>query len=149
MTSAYRVMQLEADGKVLEGKEELSISRSKGSLGCLNIITGKSNEASKTSGAAANRKYSKSCNILAVYLCFGISCLVVKAQVKDKGRKEVMQILKCKYCVECDELAQRAEASKEGNASLTAVGRDIGEIGWGGEANGILIVLATVDCVFV
>ncbi|KAL8112735.1 hypothetical protein AgCh_020151 [Apium graveolens] len=50
----------EADGKVSEGKEKLPIKRSKGSLGSLNMITGKNNEASKTLGAAANGGYSKS-----------------------------------------------------------------------------------------
>lgn len=49
----------EADGKVSEGKEKLPIKRSKGSLGSLNMITGKNNEASKTLGAAANGGYSK------------------------------------------------------------------------------------------
>ncbi|XP_063944437.1 bZIP transcription factor 16 isoform X1 [Daucus carota subsp. sativus] len=50
----------EADGKVSEGKEKLPIKRSKGSLGSLNMITGKNSEGSKTSGAPANGGYSKS-----------------------------------------------------------------------------------------
>ncbi|XP_074333735.1 bZIP transcription factor 16-like isoform X3 [Apium graveolens] len=51
---------MEADGKVSEGKEKLPIKRSKGSLGSLNMITGKTNEAGKPSGAATNGGYSKS-----------------------------------------------------------------------------------------
>ncbi|KAM7493844.1 hypothetical protein LguiB_028453 [Lonicera macranthoides] len=51
---------LEADGKSPEGKEKLPIKRSKGSLGSLNMITGKNIEAGKTSGASANGGYSKS-----------------------------------------------------------------------------------------
>ncbi|KAK9928073.1 hypothetical protein M0R45_025227 [Rubus argutus] len=51
---------IEADGKPSEAKEKLPIKRSKGSLGSLNMITGKNNELSKTSGASANGVYSKS-----------------------------------------------------------------------------------------
>ncbi|XP_042953187.1 bZIP transcription factor 16-like isoform X4 [Carya illinoinensis] len=43
-----------------EVKEKLPIKRSKGSLGSLNMITGKNNEHTKTSGASANGVYSKS-----------------------------------------------------------------------------------------
>lgn len=50
---------MEADGKPSEGKEKLPIKRSKGSLGSLNMITGKNNELGKTSGASANGAYSK------------------------------------------------------------------------------------------
>ena len=46
---------MEVDGKSSDGKEKSSIKRSKGSLGSLNMITGKSNnELGKTSGASAN-----------------------------------------------------------------------------------------------
>lgn len=55
---------IEADGKVSEGKEKLPIKRSKGSLGSLNMITGKNNEASKTSGLGANGGYSKRYNLI-------------------------------------------------------------------------------------
>lgn len=51
---------MEADGKPSEVKEKLPIKRSKGSLGSLNMITGKNNEHGKTSGASANGVYSKS-----------------------------------------------------------------------------------------
>ncbi|CAL5436341.1 unnamed protein product [Camellia sinensis] len=51
---------MEADGKLSEGKEKLPIKRSKGSLGSLNMITGKNNEPGKISGASANGAYSKS-----------------------------------------------------------------------------------------
>lgn len=51
---------MEADGRPSEVKEKLPIKRSKGSLGSLNMITGKNNEASKTSGASTNGAYSKS-----------------------------------------------------------------------------------------
>lgn len=47
------------DGKSSEGKEKLPIKRSRGSLGSLNMITGKNNGAGKTSGASANGVYSK------------------------------------------------------------------------------------------
>ncbi|KAL3497910.1 hypothetical protein ACH5RR_040642 [Cinchona calisaya] len=50
----------EVDGKPSEGKEKLPIKRSKGSLGSLNMITGRNNEPGKTSGASANGAYSKS-----------------------------------------------------------------------------------------
>ena len=52
---------MEADGKSSEGKEKLPIKRSKGSLGSLNMLTGKNNELGKTSGASANGVYSKRC----------------------------------------------------------------------------------------
>ncbi|KAK4349585.1 hypothetical protein RND71_032340 [Anisodus tanguticus] len=51
---------VEVDGKSSEGKEKLPIKRSKGSLGSLNMITGKNNGPGKTSGASANGGYSKS-----------------------------------------------------------------------------------------
>ncbi|KAG8375136.1 hypothetical protein BUALT_Bualt10G0069000 [Buddleja alternifolia] len=51
---------MEVDGKSSEGKGKLPIKRSKGSLGSLNMITGKNNEPGKTSGASANGVYSKS-----------------------------------------------------------------------------------------
>ncbi|XP_060179762.1 bZIP transcription factor 16-like isoform X1 [Lycium barbarum] len=51
---------VEVDGKSSEGKEKLPIKRSKGSLGSLNMITGKNNGPGKTSGASANGAYSKS-----------------------------------------------------------------------------------------
>ncbi|CAI9095299.1 OLC1v1031218C1 [Oldenlandia corymbosa var. corymbosa] len=50
----------EFDGKPSEGKEKLPIKRSKGSLGSLNMITGRNNEPGKTSGASANGGCSKS-----------------------------------------------------------------------------------------
>uniref|UniRef100_M4E392 BZIP domain-containing protein n=1 Tax=Brassica campestris TaxID=3711 RepID=M4E392_BRACM len=45
---------VEGDGKQAEVKEKLPIKRSKGSLGSLNMIIGKKNEAGKNSGASAN-----------------------------------------------------------------------------------------------
>ncbi|KAG2376463.1 hypothetical protein LR48_Vigan06g081000 [Vigna angularis] len=51
---------MEADGKPPEVKEKLPIKRSKGSLGSLNMITGKSNEHGKTTGTSANGNHSKS-----------------------------------------------------------------------------------------
>ncbi|KAM0967318.1 hypothetical protein ACFX13_023329 [Malus domestica] len=51
---------MEADGNPSEVKDKLPIKRSKGSLGSLNMITGKNNELGKTSGASANGVYSKS-----------------------------------------------------------------------------------------
>ncbi|KAK4389182.1 bZIP transcription factor 68 [Sesamum angolense] len=51
---------VEVDGKSSEGKGKLPIKRSKGSLGSLNMITGKNNEPGKTSGGTANGVHSKS-----------------------------------------------------------------------------------------
>ncbi|WZZ59715.1 bZIP transcription factor 68-like [Brassica napus] len=51
---------VEGDGKQAEAKEKLPIKRSKGSLGSLNMIIGKKNEAGKNSGASANGACSKS-----------------------------------------------------------------------------------------
>ncbi|XP_022717238.1 bZIP transcription factor 16-like isoform X2 [Durio zibethinus] len=51
---------METDGKPSDVKEKLPIKRSKGSLGSLNMITGKNNNLGKTSGASANGVYSKS-----------------------------------------------------------------------------------------
>nr|AAK39131.1 bZIP transcription factor 3 [Phaseolus vulgaris] len=51
---------MEADGKPPEVKEKLPIKRSKGSLGSLNMITGKNNEHGKTRGTSANGIHSKS-----------------------------------------------------------------------------------------
>ncbi|CAH2049697.1 unnamed protein product [Thlaspi arvense] len=50
---------VEPDSKLSEGKEKLPIKRSKGSLGSLNMITGKTSEPGKTCGASANGVYSK------------------------------------------------------------------------------------------
>nr|XP_043627711.1 bZIP transcription factor 16-like isoform X1 [Erigeron canadensis]XP_043627712.1 bZIP transcription factor 16-like isoform X1 [Erigeron canadensis] len=49
----------EVDGKAMDGKEKLPIKRSKGSLGSLNMITGKNNEPGKA-GASANGVHPKS-----------------------------------------------------------------------------------------
>ncbi|XP_062073484.1 bZIP transcription factor 16-like isoform X2 [Humulus lupulus] len=51
---------IEADGRPSEVKEKLPIKRSKGSLGSLNMITGKNSELGKGSGGSANGAYSKS-----------------------------------------------------------------------------------------
>ncbi|XWS62218.1 hypothetical protein CRYUN_Cryun07bG0191900 [Craigia yunnanensis] len=51
---------LETDGKPSDVKEKLPIKRSKGSLGSLNMITGKNSNLGKTLGASANGVYSKS-----------------------------------------------------------------------------------------
>nr|XP_043640271.1 bZIP transcription factor 68-like isoform X5 [Erigeron canadensis] len=50
---------MEVNGKSPEGKEKLPIKRSKGSLGSLNMTTGKNNEP-KNVGASANGSYPKS-----------------------------------------------------------------------------------------
>ncbi|XP_076959251.1 bZIP transcription factor 68-like [Bidens hawaiensis] len=50
---------VEVDGKSPDGKEKLPIKRSKGSLGSLNMITGKNNVPNKA-GASANGAYPKS-----------------------------------------------------------------------------------------
>ncbi|KAG6409803.1 hypothetical protein SASPL_127845 [Salvia splendens] len=51
---------MEVDGKSSEGKGKLPIKRSKGSLGSLNMITGKNDEPGKASGATANGAHPKS-----------------------------------------------------------------------------------------
>ena len=50
---------MEVDGKSSEGKGKLPIKRSKGSLGSLNMITGKNDEPGKASGATANGVHPK------------------------------------------------------------------------------------------
>ncbi|XP_020596932.1 bZIP transcription factor 16-like isoform X2 [Phalaenopsis equestris] len=50
----------EAEGKSSEGKEKSPMKRSKGSLGSLNLITGKNSELGKTSAASGNGAYSQS-----------------------------------------------------------------------------------------
>ncbi|MCI05176.1 transcription factor HBP-1a-like, partial [Trifolium medium] len=49
----------EADGKPHEVKEKLPIKRSRGSMGSMNMVTGKNNELGKTPGASANGIHSK------------------------------------------------------------------------------------------
>ncbi|XP_061371321.1 bZIP transcription factor 16-like isoform X4 [Gastrolobium bilobum] len=51
---------IKAEGKPPEVKEKLPIKRSKGSLGSLNMITGKNNELGKTPRKSANGIHSKS-----------------------------------------------------------------------------------------
>ncbi|KAL1532222.1 bZIP transcription factor 16-like [Salvia divinorum] len=51
---------MEVDGKSSEGKGKLPIKRSKGSLGSLNMFTGKNDEPGKTSGATENGAHPKS-----------------------------------------------------------------------------------------
>ncbi|XP_028754685.1 bZIP transcription factor 16 [Neltuma alba] len=51
---------MEGDAKPPEMKEKLPVKRSKGSLGNLNMITGKNNEISKNPGTSANGIHSKS-----------------------------------------------------------------------------------------
>lgn len=66
---------MEADGKPSDAKEKLPIKRSKGSLGSLNMITGKNNELGKTSGASANGAYSKRyIGSLEIYLIWFTFC---------------------------------------------------------------------------
>lgn len=49
----------EVDGKPSEAKEKLPVKRSKGSLGSLNMITGKNNNEHGKSGAPANGVFSQ------------------------------------------------------------------------------------------
>ncbi|KAL8141739.1 hypothetical protein V2J09_014771 [Rumex salicifolius] len=51
---------MDVDAKLPVGKEKLPIKRSKGSLGSLNMITGKKKEQVKSKGPLANGTYSKS-----------------------------------------------------------------------------------------
>lgn len=51
--SGNTIGNADADGKPPEGKEKLPIKRSKGSLGSLKMITGKSDEECKTTGPSA------------------------------------------------------------------------------------------------
>ncbi|KAK9716144.1 hypothetical protein RND81_06G213800 [Saponaria officinalis] len=50
----------DADSKQPETKEKLPVKRMRGSLGSLNMITGKNNEEGKTTGTSANGNCSKS-----------------------------------------------------------------------------------------
>lgn len=52
--SGNTLSSTETDGKLSEGKEKLPIKRSKRSLSSSNMVTGKNNGPSKTSGASAN-----------------------------------------------------------------------------------------------
>ncbi|OIV93795.1 hypothetical protein TanjilG_03758 [Lupinus angustifolius] len=60
-TSGNTAVSVEANDKLPEVKNKLPIKRSKGSLGSLNMITGKNNEPCKTPGTSANGINSKSC----------------------------------------------------------------------------------------
>lgn len=50
---------MEVDGKPPEGKEKLPIKRSKGSLGSLNMITGKKHDQGKAKEPLTNGAYTK------------------------------------------------------------------------------------------
>ncbi|KAK2970114.1 hypothetical protein RJ640_017771 [Escallonia rubra] len=117
---------IEVDGKSSEGKEKLPIKRSKGSLGSLNMITGKNNEPGKTTGASANGVYSKSADSASE----GSS-----DEGSDANSQNVVQYA-CWHYVRCDSSdiclivledsqmksgsrqdSQEAEASQNGNAA--------------------------------
>ncbi|XP_019105091.1 bZIP transcription factor 68 isoform X2 [Beta vulgaris subsp. vulgaris] len=91
----------EADGKHPEGKEKLPIKRSKGSLGSLNMITGKNNEEGKTTGPAANGACSKSADSGSDGSSEGSDA---NSQNDSGGREE----------------AQEADASQSGNSAHVA-----------------------------
>ena len=55
---------METEGKPSEVKEKLPVKRSKGSLGSLNMITGKTNELGKTSGTSTNGIPSKRYDVI-------------------------------------------------------------------------------------
>jgi len=56
---------MEVDGKSPEGKEKSPFKSLKGSLGSLNVITGKSNnDPGKTSGASGNGGFSHRYNFM-------------------------------------------------------------------------------------
>ncbi|MQM00252.1 hypothetical protein Taro_032984, partial [Colocasia esculenta] len=78
----------DVDGKSSEGKEGSNLKQSNGSLGSLNMITGKNgNEMGKTSGVSANEAFSQRYHnrrelvgkihskVLSDYICFG--CLSI------------------------------------------------------------------------
>lgn len=67
---------MEADGKPSDVKEKLPVKRSKGSLGSLNLISGKNNELGKTSGASANGAYSKRYYCICSSTCIDVICIV-------------------------------------------------------------------------
>lgn len=50
---------MEVDGKSSEGKEKLPIKRSRGSVGSLNLTSGKNNEPEKPIVVPENGAYSK------------------------------------------------------------------------------------------
>ena len=74
----------DAHGKPHEGKEKLPIKRSKGSLGSLKMITGKSDEEGKTTGPSANGASSKRYTgtqqgIVCVFLVAAFACFMLYA----------------------------------------------------------------------
>ncbi|KAL0671252.1 hypothetical protein Bca4012_033956 [Brassica carinata] len=105
--------------KQSEVKEKLPIKRSRGSLGSLNMITG------KNSGASANGAYSKSGESASDGSSEGSdantqnhleSCL--SRQRRKQSNRESARRSRLRKQAECDELAQRAEVLNEENASL-------------------------------
>ncbi|XP_020978425.1 bZIP transcription factor 16 isoform X2 [Arachis ipaensis] len=167
---------MEADGKPPEVKEKLPIKRSKGSLGSLNMITGKNNEPGKT-GTSANGIHSKSgesasegssegsdansqnesqlksggrqdsyeagvpgavpgptTKVPSTAVAGGMVAAgsrdsvqsqlwlqderELKRQRRKQSNRESARRSRLRKQAECDELAQRAEALKEENASL-------------------------------
>ncbi|CAL0311785.1 unnamed protein product [Lupinus luteus] len=109
---------MEADVvKPPEAKEKLPIKRSKGSLGSLNMITGKNNEHSKTTGTSANGIHSKSGDSASEGTSEGSDANSQNdSQLKSGGRQD-------SYEEEPSQNGSSAHASQNGglNAPHTAV----------------------------
>ncbi|KAF7829180.1 bZIP transcription factor 16 isoform X1 [Senna tora] len=89
---------MESDGKPHEVKEKLPIKRSKGSLGSLNMITGKNIELGKTSGTSANGIHSKSGESASEGSSEGsdansqnVSAEPLDSQLKSEGRQDSVE----------------------------------------------------------
>ncbi|XP_056687268.1 bZIP transcription factor 16 isoform X2 [Spinacia oleracea] len=91
----------DVEAKHHEGKEKLPIKRSKGSLGSLNMITGKNNEDGKTTRPAANGSCSKSAESASDGSSEGSD---TNSQNDSEGRQE----------------GQEADASHSGNSAHVA-----------------------------
>ncbi|XP_077234918.1 bZIP transcription factor 1-A-like [Tasmannia lanceolata] len=94
---------MEVDFKSSEGKERSPLKRSKGSLGSLNMLTGKNNnDTGKTSGASANGGFSQS----------GESASEGSSEGSDANSQNDSQQKAC-----CVQDSLEAEASQNGNAA--------------------------------
>ncbi|XP_022737381.1 bZIP transcription factor 16-like isoform X2 [Durio zibethinus] len=84
---------MEVDGKPSDVKEKLPIKRSKGSLGSLNMITGKNDNLGKASGASANGVYSKSAESGSEGTSDGSDAISQNdSQLKSAGRQDYGEV---------------------------------------------------------
>ncbi|XP_020528988.1 bZIP transcription factor 16 isoform X2 [Amborella trichopoda] len=116
---------VEGDRKSSEGKERSPLNRSKGSLGSLNMLTGK-NDLGKTSGASANGAYSQSGESGSEGSSEGSDAnsqndeRELKRQRRKQSNRESARRSRMRKQAECEELAQRVDLLKEENTALKA-----------------------------